>query len=307
MQRTAAVSAPEARITSEAAAYAGLSLATFAWASAFIAGKYVLKEMTPLTAGGVRYLVASSVLLPLAWPSRPNLAGLRQVLLPLCMMVTCGGLLYQWLFLLALERTSATNASLLIALNPVFTMLLSPLVGERLERARIGGVLLALAGAATVITRGQWSQVGDLAGHANSGDLIAVAAAVCWASFNVASRRVVHVLSAAATNALVYGIGGVVLTAVALPENPLQQLAHASLPALAGIAVMAIGSSVLAGQLFLIGVRVVGVSRTVVFVYFIPVLTAIASVFWLGETFTGPQALGGAAVLAGVYWTTRRS
>jgi drug/metabolite transporter (DMT)-like permease len=306
MQRTAAIATTAPRLASETSAYFGLTLATFAWASAFIAGKFVLKEVTPLAAGGARYLIASSVLLPLAWPSRPGLGSLRKVLLPLIVMVACGGLLYQWLFLLALERTSASNAALLIALNPVFTMLLSPLVGERLQRTRIGGVLLALLGAVTVITRGQFAQLANLAGNANSGDLIAVAAAACWASFNVASRRVVHVMSAAATNALVYGLGGLVLTAMAFNEHPMQQLTHASSGAWAGILVMALASSVFAGQLFLIGVRVVGVSRTVVFIYFVPVLTAIASVFWLGEGFSWAQAMGGGAVLAGVYWTTRR-
>ena len=55
-------------------------------------------------------------------------------------MMICGGVLYPWLFLLALSRTSATNTSLLIALNPVLTVLLAPLVGEPLDRRRMIGV-----------------------------------------------------------------------------------------------------------------------------------------------------------------------
>jgi len=68
---------------------------------------------------------------------------------------------------------------------------------------------------------------------------------------------------------------------------------------------MALLSSVIAGQFFLIGVRTVGVSRTVVFVYLVPVLTALMSATLLGEAFHLAQAVGGGAVLAGVYWTTR--
>jgi drug/metabolite transporter (DMT)-like permease len=43
----------------------------------------------------------------------------------------------------------------------------------------------------------------------------------------------------------------------------------------------------------------------VVFVYIVPVLTAAASAVFLGESLVFAQVLGGAAVLAGVYVTTR--
>jgi drug/metabolite transporter (DMT)-like permease len=43
----------------------------------------------------------------------------------------------------------------------------------------------------------------------------------------------------------------------------------------------------------------------VVFVYVVPVLTAIASAIFLGEALLPAQAVGGAAVLAGVWVTTR--
>jgi drug/metabolite transporter (DMT)-like permease len=97
------------------------------------------------------------------------------------------------------------------------------------------------------------------------------------------------------------------LFALASGEQPLRQLAAASPAALAGIAVMAILSSVLAGQFFLSGVRAVGVNRSVVFVYLVPVLTAVLSVALLGEAFHVALAVGGAAVLSGVYVTTRRA
>jgi drug/metabolite transporter (DMT)-like permease len=55
------------------------------------------------------------------------------------------------------------------------------------------------------------------------------------------------------------------------------------------------------------GIRTLGVSRTVVFVYIVPVLTAALSALFLGDTFATPQAVGGAAVLAGVYLSTQRA
>jgi len=285
-----------------AAAYAGLSCATVGWASGFIAGKLALGEMTPLPVAAWRYAVAAAVLFPFALRQRPA-GGLGAARGPLALMVVCGGVLYPWLFLMALARTSATNTALLIALNPVLTLAFGPLVGERLERGRVAGLLLALAGAVTVITRGDPAHLASLS--FGSGDLLAVAAAGMWATFNLTSRRVVGRLTPAFTNWVIYACGGIALYVLGRADQPWAQLAAATPTAIGGIVAMALLSSVIAGQFFLIGVRAVGITRTVVFVYMVPVLTALLSATVLGERFELSQGVGGAAVLAGVWWTTR--
>jgi len=295
------------RVPLETLAYAGLMLTSCVWASAFIAGKVALAELNPLNAAAARYVIAAGVLLPFAVRGRPTAANLRRVATPLIVMIVCGGILYPWLFLLALGRTSATNTSLLIALNPALTMLLSPFAGDAIERRRLGGLLLALAGAVVVITQGKWEHVRELASLSlRGGDLLAVAAAFCWACFNVGARRVVVHLTPSFINAVTYGTGGMLLSMAAWTSGGWQQLAAASPTAWASVLVMAVGSSVLAGQLFLFGVRTVGVNRSVVFVYLTPVFTALCSLALLGEPLLVVQGIGGAAVLAGVYSATRR-
>ncbi len=302
---TAEATRAEARFSVEALAYAGLVLTSIAWALAFIAGKVTMREFTPLPAAALRYLTATSVLLPLAWRDRHRPVQWRGVAAPLLIMTLCGGLLYQWLFLAALQRTSATNASLLIALNPVFTLLFSPFGGERIERGAVFGVILALLGATTITLGGQWQGALGLTEGWNTGDLLALAAAVAWATFNVASRRVVGKLSGAQINLIVYGSGGVILFVMSQGEAPLQQLAHASWAAIGGIVTMALLASVGAGLFFLHGVRIVGVSRTVIFVYLVPVMTAALSALFLGEPILISQVIGGTFVLAGLYCASR--
>ncbi len=306
MQSTVTARPIADRIGPEALAYAGLTLSTFGWASAFIAGKVVLAEITPLPAAGGRYALAALLLLPFATRQQAARRQLTAAAGPLTIMVLAGGILYPWLFLVALSRTSATNTALLIALNPVLTLLLSPLVGERLHARHLGGVALALAGAATVITAGKWEQLASLvAGALNSGDLLAIVAALSWAVFNLASRRVVVHLTASFINCVVYGTGSIAFFLLAAADHPWAQLSNASDAALACLFCMAVLSSIMAGQFFLFGVRTVGVTRTVVFVYLVPVLTAAASAVLLGEQLRWAQVLGGGGVLAGVYLTSR--
>lgn len=297
------IAADLAAIPASTRAYAGLCVASVAWASAFIFGKVVLAEVGALSAGAWRHALAALILLPFAWRAR-RAANLRAALLPLSAMIVCGGVLYPWSFLGALQRTSATNTSLLIALNPALTYLLAPLVGERYTRQGLLGIAMALIGAALVITHGDLAVVTSLTAS-RTGDLLALAAAAMWATFNLASRTVVAHLPHALTNALVYGLGSLALFALAGPEQPFQQVVNASPAALGSLGAMVLLSSVLAGQLFLYGVHSVGVGRTVVFVYMVPVLTAAASSVLLGEPLFPAQIVGGAAVLAGVYVTTR--
>jgi drug/metabolite transporter (DMT)-like permease len=229
---------------------------------------------------------------------------LRHVAAPLSWMSFAGGVLYPYLFLEALARTSAANCSLLIALNPLFTVMLSPLVGESRER-RWSGIFLALGGAALVITRGDLENVSRLVRLSfASGDLLAVIAAMLWASFNLSSKRVVASVSPAFINCLIFGFGAVCLFALSAGDEPFLRLGRMSAAAAMSLSSMAVLSSVLAGNLFLLGMRAVGVNRTVVFIYLVPVVTALLAAIFLGEQIGAAQVIGGAAVLAGVYWTT---
>jgi drug/metabolite transporter (DMT)-like permease len=294
---------PDGMVT-PAIAYAGLALATLGWASGFVAGKLALSAMSPLPVAAWRYAVAAAILLPFALRQRPR-RGLGPSARPLAAMIVCGGVLYPWLFLLALSRTSATNTALMVALNPVITLPLAPLAGEPLERRRALGVGIALAGAVAVITRGDLRHLGSLS--LAGGDAIAIAAAGAWAAFNVCARGVVGHLAPAFTNCVIYAVGALALSVLARAEHPWQQLAAATPTALTGIVLMAVCSSVVAGQCFLVGVRAVGVNRTVVFVYLVPVLTAVLAAALLHERLEVAQGVGGAAVLAGVYWSNRGS
>jgi drug/metabolite transporter (DMT)-like permease len=264
--------------------------------------------MSPLSVALWRYVFAVAMLLPIVLRSRAlsgARASLGETLRPLAVMIVAGGILYPWLFLTALEETSATNTSLLIALNPVITLLLVPLVGEAVVRSRLIGALIAFLGAAIVITKGDPEVVLHL-GFAR-GDVLAVVAAACWAGYNLASRSAVAYLPSSLINLVVYGAGAGAFALLGHTEDPVAQIGRATAPMLLALLVMAGLSSVLAGQLFLAGVRAVGVGRSVVFVYLVPVVTAALSTTFLDERLEAAQALGGAAVLFGVWQATRES
>ena len=279
-------------------AFLGLVLAALGWGGAFIAGKLALREISVLTASAWRYVFAAAVLIPFAVRHAGNVS-LSNSAGALFIMFLCGGLMYPLLFMTALERTSATNTSLIVALMPVLTLFLCPLIGESVSRRRWFAAFVALGGAAVVISRGEIAVLVGLSSF-NPGDVFALAAAGVWAVFNLASRRAVVELPTSVINAILYGSGGAIMMILALPEMPLLQLQDASSIGWGSVLFLAIVPSVFSGHLYLNAMRVLGVSRSVVFIYCVPFVTAALASLFLGETINRYQTIGGVLIFAGL-------
>ena len=89
-----------------------------------------------------------------------------------------------------IQRSTATNAALLITMEPISLMLLSPIVlGERLRRREAVGAALVLAGALLVVLDGVPGVTFALLPHWR-GDLLLVLSAVAFASYSLLGRDV---------------------------------------------------------------------------------------------------------------------
>lgn len=156
-------------------------------------------SMLPWDIALARLIGAGCVLLPLGlWMTRRDrAAGLRagslMGLSPLPWRETCvaglfGGLLYALLAYCGFAYAPAAHASVLMPGSlPLWTALLALLVlGTRITPARVLGLLLIVMGDLAV---GGPSLFAGLAGaEVWKGDLLFVAAAVCWSTYSVLAR-----------------------------------------------------------------------------------------------------------------------
>src|SRR5712692_8746293 len=131
--------------------------------------------MGPATLSLLRLLIGSLVLVPLALVQRQD--GIRLSRADRWKIFWMGLIGFAAAFAFGnwgLAQSTATNAALLITVEPVALILLSPLVlGERLTRRESLGAALAVAGATVVVTNGiPWLSV-TLAPHWR-GDLLLV-------------------------------------------------------------------------------------------------------------------------------------
>lgn len=94
---------------------------------------------------------------------------------------------YHALYFAALKNAPAVDASLIAYLWPLLIVVGSALLpGERLRAMHVLGALSGFAGAVLIVTRGQGLAIDPA--HA-TGYLLALAAAVTWASYSLGARR----------------------------------------------------------------------------------------------------------------------
>jgi drug/metabolite transporter (DMT)-like permease len=162
------------------------------YGTAYVAQREALDDLPPALLGFVRLALALVVLLPfLLWSPRAPVR--RAPVAPgdgrkiFWMGVLGFGVAYV-LSNFGLARSTATNAALLITLEPISMMVLSPLVlGERLRRREAVGAALVLAGAVLVVLDGLPGVTVSLLPHWQ-GDVLLVLSAVAFASYSLFAR-----------------------------------------------------------------------------------------------------------------------
>jgi len=135
--------------------YALVTLAVASWALNFHLAVPVLRFVPPLAGAALRYAVGGAVLLALILASGGfSWARIRAHWLGILVVASAGVFLFNYAFFEGLQYTSPVNATLIIGLNPVTTMLLATqMLGTRLTLRQWLGAALSLAGVLVVISK----------------------------------------------------------------------------------------------------------------------------------------------------------
>ncbi len=281
-----------------------LFLMILIWGGNYTIAKAAFREVPYVAFNAARLLLASGLFLAvIAWKGFPGLT--RRDWIQLALLGAVGHFLYQLFFMGGLARTSVANSSLLVGCSPVAVSLASAWAGhERVSPGQWIGVALSALGIYLIVGRGA-----ELAGANLAGDLLTLAAVLCWAVYTVGSRALLARLSPLVVTGLSMAAGTVGYTLAALPD-----LARAPWARLdAGIWLSLLYSSVLslnvAYLIWYTSVQRIGNVRTSAWSNLIPLVALATGVIFLGERIGGATIGGAAAILAGVAltgWVARR-
>ena len=267
------------------------------WASTFVVAKAAFAEVSPLAFLFARFVImvalAFAVLLVLQrgagrWVERSDwglfaLAGLT------------GYTLYQLGFILGLSRTSPFSSSLLIAMVPLFTVLILAIMREPTPLQGWVGLGVALVGVALFLLDKRGASAGTLLG-----DLLSIGAAVAFAIYGIITRPLVRKYPAETYTAWSVLAGTVPLLIVSLPDALKQDWQTVSLSGWSSIVYLAIFPVYIAYILWNYAIARRGVAKASSFGLLVPIVAGLLSAIFFGEPFGPLKLLGAALVLAGL-------
>ena len=274
-----------------------LVCASIVWGTADVAGKVALDAVPPITLAALRFGIAFVILWPLARYRGGDCRVPARTTAPLGLLGVALAFLLQNL---GLERTTASNASLLQGAAPILTLgLAMVLLGERPGRMRLGGAAIAIVGVMTVtLPGGRGLQIPGL------GDALVLGSAACFAMFAVLGRRAFLMYGTFPVLAAMMAWG----TAALAPASALELLTarSASIDGRDAILVLYLGAgcSALTYALWGFALRSIDAGRAVVFDNLVPVVGCVSAVLMLRESPTQWQVVGGALVVTGVWLAT---
>lgn len=210
----------------------------------------------------------------------------------------------QILFAQGLLRSTATNGALIMALSPLVSALMAALVfRESLTPRRMLGVALGFAGVAAVVL----SHPGAGLSRAGIGDLMLALGVVSFAIGGVGVQRLAREIDPLSISWVIYMIGTAMLvlhTLLGPSRLGTAELFPGAWPwalvLFSGIAATAAGNLI-----WNRAISVIGVARTAVFLYWVPVFGVAFAALLLGEALTWWHLLGFVAVMSGTWLGTR--
>ncbi len=283
--------------------YGPLVALSVIWGMAFVA----IKELEPLLSfvnmAILRWIIASAGFLVLA----PFMGRMAQKFerkdIPRFLLVSFANVVSYHLTLNASESTiSAGMAVLLVALGPVFILLLSWIfLGERHGRQIIAAVALAFSGS-IVLAMGS-----DIMNGSSSlaGILEAVGTAASFSVFAVFSKPLVQKYGARPIT-IWAGLAGTVMLLPLLSRSFFMQVSALPLNGWLAMLYLSILSTVAGYMLFYTLVNRGTVSRLSIQLYLVPLVGVTGGVILLGEAISWFTVAGGALLLAAVAASTRK-
>jgi len=199
-----------------------------------------------------------------------------------------------------IAHSTATNGALLITVEPIAMILLSPwYLGERLSRRGAIGAALTIAGTVVLVVNGIPGVTEKLVPHW-AGDLVLVVAGVAYASYSLLGRRVLerHPPLGVTIRSLVWG------AAALLPIAALEWAAGArpiwSATAVSGTLYLAVVITALGYVVWNWALARVPAPRAAIFLNVQPIVGALLGAVVLGEPVTVFTAAGGILVVTGL-------
>ncbi len=283
---------------------AGLIIINAFWGASGVAVKEAYLQLNAVEIVTLRFVLATPLLLAatLLWKGRSALAIDLRDIPRFVFLATTGITLTFFLWVWALDYTTATNFTLISNLATFFIIFLSvAMIGEKLTKSKVIGAIVAFSGLGLIVTNGNFG----LAPHF-LGDALTLAGAFFWAVYTIVGKKLNEKYQALTVLNYVFLFASLELL-------PLYFLSpHTSPVEFTGLTWMSTGflaicCTMIAFLVYQYGLERLSASTVAVFIYVMPLSGVALAALVLGEAVTAYTLLGAALVIYGMYKAEKKS
>lgn len=272
-------------------------IAVFVWGISFINIRVAMGVMGAMTLGAMRFLMATAILFVFMKYKKVSLK-IDKKDLPLFLIAAGIGItVYFYFENNGVKYTSASIASIIIGAIPVFSVIVETLIYKKpMSKIIITSVLLSVIGVGLIVGL----DISDLEnGNSPLGYFMMFGAVFSWIVYSIANKPLFERYD----QGLITFYQSLIGLVFFLPFVPFEDNNWAAFnwTIFGHVFFLAMFASALGFYVYLMGLDYLGISESSVYINLIPVVTVIFSFFWLGETLSFMQMIGGVIVIASVY------
>ena len=284
-----------------------LLVVVLTWGANYGIVKSAFEDLPPVLFGAIRFTLCGLLVLAITYKWEKGVSIRKKDFWKVVWIGLLGIGIYQVLWSVGLNLTSASNSALILSTTPLWGALYVHLVEkESVARRQYLYMLVSLLGVVLVVlkpTARLHFSISTL-----TGDLLTLVAAFFAAVFlSVWSKPLLKIYSPLRLMGYCMMIGALVLwLAVPFQATPvaLNQVGAASWRALA-YAIFLPG--IIGHVSYYGGIERLGITRSMVYLYLIPLWAILFNALWMGEKIFWQQILGGILILLGVHGALHRT
>ena len=279
-------------------AYGNLSLAMIIVGSSVVFGKIITHSFPVFLASGLRFAIASAVMLPVLLKYEKKLFQISgKDFINLLAMAFCGQFVFTFLVLLGLRYTSAIEAGIITSTSPAVMAGVTYLFFREKPGIR-GMIAIGMVVSGVVIVNGFVDgKTVSIPTHHMLGNALMIGAVMGEAFFLLMRKRISSDISNLALTGYLCFLGFILFLPLSVFQAVSFDFSNVSLTAWGAILYFGAVFTVLAYVFWFQGVSRVSGSTAGVFTAVMPVSAVVLSCFFLKEELTLHHAVGGTLIL----------
>ncbi len=280
------------------------------WGTTFVSTKVLLVSLSPLWILLLRFAIGSIVLCAL----RPHILRLRDRRHELLFAAAgaTGIAAYYLLENVALVFTTATAVGVIVAASPLFTAVISALLGYRsfLSIRFFAGFMLAMGGLIVVgLAAGSDDAAASFGADGLFGDLLALLAALVWAIYSILVQKIASLgyeTIASTKRTFLWGLAFIAPATFLFGGDLMPPMVLLQWDDALNLLFLGVVASAACFVTWGVSVKHLGPTVSTTYIYLVPAITATASILLLGEPLSFPIVAGVFMTVAGLLLSQKR-